>query len=245
MSTLNLCSPYRPTRRHLLLALAAAPVGCAIQPLAPLTTQALATPPGVPALRPPQVGQTWTYRQLNHFNGSEVAVVRETVATVAASGGGVVVERQAGTTPLPAERHSTWGQLLRDPVWDYPLNLEHPVPLWPTALAVGQVQRVNTHGREDGGSYRFWVQVHTAVVGWERVTVPAGTFDTVRVERLVRLQHRDVNRLETVRRDVLWLAPAVGRWVARDTSGRYREPDGDKLGGGEYLEDHFRWELMA
>jgi len=119
------------------------------------------------------------------------------------------------------------------------------VPLWPTPLAVGQVQRVNTHGLEDGGSYRYWVQVHTSVVGWERVTVAAGTFDTMRVERLIRLQHRDVNRLETVRRDVLWLAPAVGRWVARDTSGRYREPDGDKWGGTDYLEDHVRWELTA
>lgn len=233
------------TRRHVLWALAAAPVGCAIQPLAPLTTQALATPPGVPALRPPQVGQTWTYRQLNHFNGSEVALVQETVATVAASGGGVVVERQAGTTPLPAERHSTWGQLLRDPVWDYPLNLEQAVPLWPQPLQPGQTQRVHTHCREDGGSYRYWVQVHARVAGWERVTVAAGTFDTVRVERLVRLQHRDVNRLETLRRDVLWLAPEVGRWVARDTSGRYFEPDGEKLGGTEYREDHFRWELVA
>lgn len=234
-----------PSRRHVLWTLAAAPVGCAIRPLAPLATQTLATPPGVPLLRPPQVGQAWTYRQINHFNSVVLAEVQDTVTAVAMPGEGAVVERRAGTTPLPAERHSTWGQLLRDPVWDYPLNLEQPVPLWPKVLQPGQTQRVHTHYREDGGSYRYWVQVHASVVGWERVTVAAGTFDTVRVARLVRLQHRDVNRLETLRRDVLWLAPEVGRWVVRDTSGRYREPDGEKLGGTEYREDHFRWELAA
>ena len=229
-------------RRQLLLALAVSPVACAIRSLPPLATQPLPAPPGGATMRPPQVGQAWTYRQLNHFNGQLLAEVRETVATVDQR---VVVERQTGKLALPAEHHGPWGQLLRDPVWDYPLNLEHPVPLWPTALIPGQVQRVDTHFKEDGGSYRSWVQVYTVVKEWERVTVAAGTFDTVRVERLIRLQHRDVNRLETVRRDVLWLAPAVGRWVARDTSGRYREPDDDKLGGSEYMEDHFRWELTA
>lgn len=229
-------------RRSFLLALAAAPLGCALKPLAPMVTQTLPTPAGPAALRPPQVGQAWTYRQLNHFNGETLAVVHETVASV---GERVVVERRAGNLPLPAEHHGPWGQLLRDPVWDYPLNLEQPVPLWPQGLVPGQVQRVNTHFKEDGGSFRSWVQVHAAVRGWERVTVAAGTFDTVRVERFVRLQHRDVNRLETVRRDVLWLAPAVGRWVVRETSGRYREPDDERWGGTEYLEDHFRWELTA
>jgi len=231
-----------PIRRQVLLALAAAPVGCALRSLAPLNTQDLPTPPGPVAMRPAQLGQAWTYRQLNHFNGQLLAEVQETVATV---GERVVVERQtSGGQPLPAEHHGPWGQLLRDPVWDYPLNLEQAVPLWPGTLAPGQPQRVNTHYLRDGGSYRHWVQVHAVVKGWERVVLPAGAFDTVRAERLIRLVHHDVNRAETLRRDVLWLAPGLGRWVVRETSGRYLEPDGDKPGGTEQLEDHFRWEIV-
>ncbi len=231
------------TRRHVLLTLAAAPVGCAVQRLAPLATQAIAEPGVAPVVRSPQVGQSWTYRKLNHFNGQTLAVVRESVASVSAAG--TVVQRQEeGGMPLPPEQHGAWGQLLRDPAWDYPLNLVQAVPVWPTSLAVGQQQVAHTQYLEDGGSYRHWVQVYTAVKGWERVTLPLGTFDTVRVERLLRLSHHDATRTDTLRRDVLWLAPEVGRWVARDTSGRYRIPDGDGR-GGEYLEDHFRWELTA
>ena len=169
MATQN---PICFTRRHVLLALAVAPVGCTIQPLAPLATHTMGITPGRTDVSPTQVGQAWTYRQLNHFNGQLLAEVRETVATVDQR---VVVERQAGNLALPAEHHGPWGQLLRDPVWDYPLNLEHAVPLWPTALIPGQVQRVDTHFKEDGGSYRSWVQVYSVVKGWERVTVAAGT----------------------------------------------------------------------
>ena len=232
------------TRRHALLALAASPVGCAIQQLSPVATQPMAAPVGAGGIRLPQAGQAWTYRKLNHFNSQVLAMVHETVASAGASGT-TIHRREEGGLPLPHEQHGTWGQLLRDPVWDYPLNLEQAVPLWPANWAVGQQQVVHTHYLEDGGSFRYWVQVYAVVKGWERVTLPSGVFDTLRVERMLRLAHHDFNRSDTVRRDVMWLAPEVGRWVVRETSGRYREPDGDKPGGSEYLEDHFRWELTA
>lgn len=237
---LNICT----TRRHALLALAAAPVGCAIQRLAPLTTQAIAEPAVATVVRPPQVGQWWTYQKFNFFNAQKLSVVRETVAS-AGSVGTVVQRQEESGMPLSPEQHGAWGQVLRDPAWDYPLNLEQTVPLWPASLTVGQTQTVHTHYLEDGGSYRHWVQVYATVKGWERVTLPVGTFDTVRVERLLRLSHHDFSRSDTLRLDVLWLAPEVGRWVARETSGRYRIPDGDSRGGNEYLEDHFRWELTG
>ena len=230
------------TRRHALLALAATPMGCAIQPLTSLATQDMAAPDVAKVVRPPQVGQSWTYQKRNHFNGELLPHVREWVVAV---GAGIEVHRQeAGGTPLPHELHSTWGQLLRDPVWDYPLNLEKAVPLWPASLVPGHRTSLHTHYLEDGGSYRHWVQVYTTVTRWERVTLPVGTFDTARVERLLRLSHHDHTRVDTLRLDVLWLAPNLGRWVARETSGRYRIPDGDGR-GSEYLEDHFHWELTA
>ena len=72
------------TRRHALLALAAAPAGCAIQQLAPLATQPMAAPGVAGVIRPPQVGQAWRYQKLNHFNSQVLAVVHETVASVGA-----------------------------------------------------------------------------------------------------------------------------------------------------------------
>ena len=231
------------TRRHAILAVLALPAGCAIQPLAPLPTRPITAPAHPGPVRPPAVGQRWTYRQLNAFNSAVLAEVHETVTD--ATPGTVIGRATIGGLPLPDERHAAWGQLLRDPAWDFPLNGETPMPLWPALLQVGAAVTVNTHYRLDGGSFRYWIQVHARARAWERVTLAAGAFDALRVERLIRLNHPDPTRIETVRRDTLWLAPEVGRWVARETSGRYRVADGDDdwPGFNELLEDRVRWEL--
>ena len=229
-------------RRNALLAVIALPAGCAIQPLAPFTVTAIPAPAAPRALRAPLVGQGWTYRQLNFFNSSVVDVIQETITSVAPS---IVVHRQAASGAiLPDERHAAWGQLLRDPVWDYPMNCETPLPLWPAPLAVGANRAADTRYRMDGGSVRFWINVSCTVRGWERVTVGAGTFDTLRVERLIRLDHQDPTRVETVRRDSLWLSPEVGRWVARETSGEYVLQGSSRMWSSS-AEDHFHWELTA
>jgi hypothetical protein len=128
---------------------------------------------------------------------------------------------------LGDERHAAWGQLWRESAWDYPMNFDALVPLWPTELQPGKASMVYTHYRMDGGSFRYGIEVRSLVHGWERVTVSAGTFDALRVKRFIRLDHADPSRLGTWRRDTMWLSPQVGRWVARETSGRFRLPDGD------------------
>jgi hypothetical protein len=231
------------TRRRALLAVMVLPAGCAIQSLASLQSAAMPAPASPGALRAPLVGQAWTYRKLNVFNSSLLDVVQETVASVAST---IDVHRQGqGSGALAHEKHAAWGQLLRDPVWDYPMTFEAPVPLWPASLTVGANTTVNTHYRMDGGSVRFWIQVYSVVRGWERVTVGAGTFDTLRVDRLMRLEHQDHTRAQTLRRDTMWLSPEVGRWVARDTSGEYSSLGGTRMLRDDAREDHFRWELTA
>jgi hypothetical protein len=231
----------RLNRRDALLAVIALPAGCAFQHLAPFATSAIPAPGQPRPLRSPLVGQSWTYRQLNFFNSSVVDVIKETVTSVAP---GIVVSRQAGSgAALPDERHAEFGQLLRDPVWDFPMTFQAPVPLWPVPLMAGANAAANTRYGMDGGSVRFWIQVTCAARGWERVTVAAGTFDTLRVARLIRLDHPDPTRRDTIRRDTLWLSPEVGRWVARETSGEY------SLAGSRMwstaAEDRFHWELTA
>jgi hypothetical protein len=229
-------------RRCALLATLALPAGCTIQPLASLPTTPIPAPGGPVSLRAPLVGQRWTYRQLNFFNSSLLGVVQETVASLRPT---IDVDRRADSgAALPDERHAAWGQLLRDPAWDYPMTFEAPVPLGPASLTVGETSTVNTRYRMDGGSIPFWIQVHSVVRGWERVTVGAGAFDTLRVERLIRLDHQDPTRAETVRRDILWLSPEVGRWVARETSGEYFLLGSSRMWSYS-PEDHFRWELTA
>lgn len=230
------------TRRHALLSALVLPSGCALHYLRPLTTEPLPAPSEPASMRPAAVGQHWTYRQYNQFNSALLATVQEKVVQ---AGETVRLERStADGQTLPEEGHQTWGHLVRDPVWDLPLNFEQPTALWPTPLATGAQTAVRTHYVLDGGSFRYAIECRIQVLGWQRVALPMGSFDTVVVERRLRLSHPDLTRLETRRRDRMWIAPDIGRWVARETSGEY-----DLAGGKGHLldtghEDRFRWELV-
>ncbi|MBU0586941.1 MAG: hypothetical protein KKA88_00095 [Gammaproteobacteria bacterium] len=228
-------------RRKLLVTLLALPAGCAIQPLRDLKIEAIAPPPGVPSIRQPALGQSWTYQKFNIYNGERLAVEREEVIALSPR---IVIRRQTETGQvLPEEQQAKWGHVLREPVWDYVLNLEQPLAHWPETLALGATAMLNTHYLMDGGSYRYWINVHARVMAWERIQVPAGSFNTLRIEKFIRLQHQDFGRVETIRREVLWLAPEVGRWVARETRGDFKTTglQGDSYG----REDYLRWELSA
>ena len=230
-------------RRSALLGVLALPTGCANRALSPFATTAVPAPSGSGVLRAPRVGQSWTYRKLNFFNGSLLDVVQETVASV---GSTVDVSRQSNSgAALADEKHAVWGQLLRDPAWDYPMTFETPVPLWPASLAGDARTTINSHYFMDDGSFRHWVQVSCVVRNWDRVTVGAGTFDTLRIERLIRLEHHDFSRVYTLRRDTMWLSLEVGRWVARDTSGEYGQAGDPGMLRNYSQEDHLHWELTA
>ena len=75
-----------------------------------------------------------------------------------------------------------------------------------------------------------------------RVRVPAGTFDALRIEKFIRIQHQNEGRNDMVRRDTVWLAPETGRWVAREIKGEYKVI-GTKT--HDAYETSFRWELTA
>lgn len=227
-------------RRRALLNLASLCAGCTIEPLAPLRTRPIDAPATTePVMRAPAVGQAWTYRKTNFYNRRLLAIERESVVAVNPR---IVVQRTAldTGTPLPQELQAEWGQLLRDPAWDLALNFDDPLPLWPRPLSAGTAVNLHSHYRLDGGSFRYWINVYATVKGWENIALAQGGFDTVRVERLLRLQHPDSSRLDLLRRDTLWLAPGIGRWVARETRGEYRIAG---RGGGTGREDYFRWEL--
>lgn len=236
------------SRRHLLIATAALPAaGCALQPLPPLDRRPLDAAAGDAVLRAPAVGQRWRYRRLNAFNSAVTDEIVETVSAAGAMHERAVIDRRSALSgqALPAEIHAGWGRVQREAVWDYPLNLEQPLALWVTdPQRPGRRPTEHTRYRMDGGSFAFWIQSSLVAAGRERVSVPAGTFDTWRVDRLIRLQHDDHSRATTTRDDTLWWAPALGRWVARETRGRYRVPSDGPGWGSELLEDHARWVLL-
>lgn len=230
------------TRRQLTLALAALPAGCTIQPLPRLRSEAAARPAVLPMLRAPAAGQQWVYHRYNGYNGALLTEEEHTVVSVSPQ---VRIRHQArGASTHGEEVQLAGGRLIqRDLAWDHPQNYAPALPLWPEALTPDITHVHWGHYEIDGFSYRNWINQHTRVRGWEHVQVPHGRMLTLRVEHFIRLQHHDMTRVETTRRDTLWLAPEIGRWVAREITGDYLVL-GDTA-GFRSREEHQRWELVS
>ena len=227
------------TRRH-LLTLLALPAGCSLQPLAPLKVRPTPMQTPLPALRAPAVGQSWTYQQFNHYNGQQLDTLTETIAAISPR---IELQRQsANTGPLASEIQTHWGWVMQDPSWDFLQTYETPLPLWLEPLSSGAVQNIDTHYTVGTSSFRYLIQARTQVMGRQTVDLPMGSFPTIRIEKLIRQTHYDSGKLFLLRRETLWLAPEIGRWVVRETDGSFRRP-GKKFDEGR--EDHFRWELTV
>ena len=227
------------TRRN-LLALLALPAGCSLQPLSPLKWRPAQLQTPLPAVRPPAVGQSWSYQLLNYYNSQVLDTLKEEVIALTP---GVTLRRQSARNgALADEVHTRWGQVQQDPGWDLLQIYETPLPLWLDPLHTGAGQNIDTHYTNGSSAFRYWIQMQIQVMGRETVDLTLGSFQTIRIEKLIRQTHYDQSKKSLQRRETLWFAPEIGRWVVRETDGSFRR-SGKRLDEGR--EDHFRWELTA
>ena len=233
-----------PRRRalHGLLALpawagAVGAAGCA-------STAAVPPPAGMDPLPIPtlRAGDRWTYRLIDRYNGGDLGRTRVTVTAVAPE---IVLRIEPGDGGAPLEERwvRPWVALV-DAGFDSTIAFESPMTVVPPAARVGQSIRETSRYRSDRSSGRLLWQQRVTVAGWERVRVPAGTFDALRVERLVQLEHPDRFRLDADRNETLWYVPQVGRWAMREWTGTFM-PGAPTPRFGRAREDWVRWELEA
>lgn len=225
-------------RRRLSLALLGLPLaGCAIRPLPDMRTEPAQAPPTTAALRPAAVGQRWVYRRYNIFNSALLGTEEHEVV---ATGPRLRIRHRSEGQ---AEQMEEWasGGLVRDLAWDRVQTYDPPLSLWPAELLPGTRSVHRGTYTLDDGFYRYWISQHTDVRGWETVALARGTMRALRIEHFIRVQHHDLRRTETTRRDTLWLAPETGRWLAREIAGEYRMGSGPRSINHE---DKLRWELV-
>lgn len=84
-----------------------------------------------------------------------------------------------------------------------------------TDVATGRVYNTHVYGK---------------VVGWERITVPAGQFDALRIQREVFAGNSDSRRTQEEIRETDWYVPSVRRTVRSQTTSQHFD---NSLGGGE------------
>jgi hypothetical protein len=203
-----------PARRALLgaglggAALAAA--GCASLP-----ERLPARPLSAPQVRP---GDRWRYAVINRYNGEKTG---EVIAQVSQASPLQIELTDEGGRRLGAELYSAPWQVIQEPFYDQIQIFDRPVPLVPWDVPQGDARTDETAYRTAGRDERYAWYVRSRAVQWERLRVPAGEFDTLRVQRDIWFAHTDRSRLSPSRRETLWYAPQVNRWVQREWTGHY------------------------
>ncbi|MGH6692454.1 MAG: hypothetical protein ACREF4_17440, partial [Gammaproteobacteria bacterium] len=89
-------------------------------------------------------------------------------------------------------------------------------------IAPGKTWRARLTATDPANGRRFPVWIEGAVLGWERIKVPAGEFDALRVKRTVYFDYYDYTtrgRSEFIEYE--WYAPAVKQAVRREAYGVY------------------------
>jgi len=204
----------------------------------------IAAPITIPAVRAPAVGQQWVYEVRNYFNGELVDVVTETVVEV---GPVVRIARQGQKLgQLPDEIQQPWGMVLQDPHWTPPQRFTKAVPLWPEQFVPGWSGFYRTRYQVVGlPDNDFYWGLNIEAKKWNRLKTLAGDFDALHyINSADYFESDDWFRMASNRRDQVWFAPQIGRWVVRESFGEYLWL-GMRGWSESIKEDYWRWELIS
>jgi hypothetical protein len=197
----------------------AAPIG---NPVDGLRTRALIeTRPVMPA-----AGDTAVYRVINAYNGEVRGEIRYRVDKVESAS--VVVSVSASSPYMgvpPTEVYTMEGNWLRHPVvnHDRPTDYDFapPYPAYPFPLDIGKSWSMRVNATNPMTGQRRSVRVDGQVLGAERISTPAGTFDTIKIRRLVYAGDWEGPLRETQILHIDWYAPALGRSVRAESSSQW------------------------
>jgi hypothetical protein len=206
-------------RRHALGALLGGATGLAALASGCATGSARPVQRGAAPPADVRVGDRWRYAVINLYNNTRLTELVVEVTELAPRLRLSVVDAAGGTRP-PEVYARAW-QVLEEPNYDLPQLFASAAPLLPATLAPGASERFSgSYTTPMSADRLYWSEI-ARVRGWDRVRVPAGEFEALRVQRTIAFQHADRFRQRENRTDTLWYAPEVNRWVRREWTGSY------------------------
>ena len=211
------------------LALLAFIGGCATEPLSVRgDVPASVTPAQV------KVGDFWEYQVRDAYTGFDRGLRRYEVSH---SG----PERIVIDVTQDSQRVDS---LVYGPGWN---GLEHPLtnlqrfryapafPAYAYPLEPGKTWYTIVDATDATTGRRYRVHTRGKVVRWERIKVPAGEFDALRIERQVFAGNMDAVRSQEEITETDWYVPALRRWARSEGhSQHFDNSRGGGDGGGEY-----------
>jgi hypothetical protein len=174
----------------------------------------------------PVSGDAYVYRLVNGYNKEVVGQLRYQVDKVEAGSYAVSVSPDTAAGGVARTEVQTGdGNWLRRPLASHGRPVEYAFatvyPAYVFPLDDGKSWSVRVNATVPGATRPRSVRVDGTVLGRERIRVPAGEFDTIKVRRLVYAGDAQGFLLETKIVEFDWYAPALGRSVRSETRSAY------------------------
>lgn len=174
-------------------------------------------------------GDSYVYRVVNGYNRETVGHVRQTDTPATTARGGVL----AVTVDTPAlgtdrtEVYDAQGHWLRRPLDNHgrPVDYEFGIALPAVPAQTGSAQSWSTRvpAKVAGDTKDRSVRIDGRVLGEARIRVPAGEFDTLKIQRIVYAGDADFSITETRITEIDWYSPMLGRSVRTETRSGWRD----------------------
>jgi hypothetical protein len=186
------------------------------------------------AVAAPAIGDTYVYRVVNAYSNETRGQVTYRVDNVDADRVTVLVSPDSSLGMPHREiltRDANWLRhtlINHDMPVEYDFSPAYPAYMWP--LEPNKSWSIRVDATDSATGRRANVRVDGEVLGSERITTPAGTFDTIKVRRRVYAGDWDGMRHETNITETDWYAPALGRAARTENNSGYLYPERCGLG---------------
>lgn len=192
--------------------------------LASCATQLSQTPPtgtsGEVSAPQPKAGSIWRYSVRDGFTKIPRETIEYRVSGIEAD---VVTVDVSSDRQQSTELYSRDGNWLRRPATNMQVfNYSPAYRAFDFPLAAGKTWKSRAVATDPADGRSFPVIVEGKVLGWEKIKVPAGEFDTLKIRRHVFLDYwLQGERGQSVIMETDWYAPALNQIARRETTSQY------------------------
>jgi len=203
--------------------------GCATE-----STYVPATAPSTVAPAQVKVGDFWEYAVRDAYTGFERGLHRYEVSHV--EPGRVVVDVSRDGQRLDTAIYSAGWNGLEHPLSNLQRFRYSPAfPAYAYPLEPGKTWYTVVDATDPVTRQTYKVHTQGKVLGWERITVPAGEFDALKVQRYVFAGNSNAVKTQEAIAETDWYVPALRRAARTQASSEHFDNSrGGGDGGGEY-----------
>lgn len=182
-----------------------------------------------------KVGEFWEYRVRDAYTGFERGLRRYEVAHVEPNR--IVVDVTHDGRRVDSEIYTAgWNGLEHLLPNLQRFRYSPPFPAYAYPLEPGKTWYTVVDATDPVTRRTYRVHTRGKVLGWERIRVPAGEFDALRIQRQVFAGNSDARRTQEVIDETDWYVPALRRAARTQASSEHFDNSrgGNGNGGGEY-----------